>query len=95
VRLNFNFRGRQQNSLQSGGQYGNNNIREYYRPRWNADVNVAWAFRKNMEIFLNVRNLWDEPQDLLRYSSVTPDYSQLYRREKFGAQITLGVKGSF
>ena len=35
------------------------------------------------------------PQILERYSPDTPDYSHIYRREEFGIQFALGVKGTF
>lgn len=100
VRLNLNYRGRQVNSLQTGAAYGfassdSRVFREYYAPRFNLDANIEYKFSKNLGVFANVRNIFDQPQDLERYNPTSPDYSHLYRREKFGAQITMGVKGTF
>ena len=59
------------------------------------DVNAEWAFNKHFQLFANARNMLNQSQDLQRYNAVSPEYSNLYRREKFGAQITIGVKGTF
>lgn len=103
LRLNVNYRGREFNSLQTGGQYQVNNatmpvggqFAEYYGGRFNLDINASYKLSKAITIFGNVRNLLNQPQDLERYNPISPEYSRLYRREKFGAQITAGVKGTF
>jgi TonB-dependent receptor len=96
LRLNMNYRGRQINSSQTGSQYGSaNGFHEYYDDRVTFDVNAAYVFSKRIELFANVRNIFNKPQDLQRYNDTSPGYSNLYRREKFGAQITIGVKGTF
>lgn len=96
VRANVNYRGRQINSQQTGAQYGaTNGFYEYYDDRVTLDVNAEYAFSKRVQVFANVRNLFNKSQDLQRYNANSPDYSHLYRREKFGAQITVGVKGTF
>ncbi len=97
LRANVNYRGRQIQSLQAGGPYGGaaNLFYEYYAPRFNVDFNAEYRFSRKFAVFGNVRNVFNESQDLERYNASTPDYAKLYRREKFGAQITLGVKGTF
>jgi hypothetical protein len=45
--------------------------------------------------FLNARNLTNVAQDAQRYGPVSPSWSRTYRREEFGVQYTIGVKGSF
>lgn len=103
LRVNVNFRGREFNSLQTGGQYQVNSatipsggqFAEYYGARYNIDMNAAYQINKKFSVFANVRNLLNQPQDLERYNDASPEYSHLYRREKFGAQLTMGVKGSF
>jgi TonB-dependent receptor len=96
ARVNANFRGRERNSSQTGSGYGSTNgFHEYYAPRVSIDTNVEYRFSKQIAAFVNVRNVFNTSQDLQRYNLDTPDYSRLYRREKFGAQITVGVKGTF
>ena len=97
LRLNVNYRGRQINSQQTGSGYGgaSGGFYEYYAARTNVDLNGEYAFSPKLALFANVRNVFNVPQDLERYNSVTPGWAKLYRREKFGAQITIGVKGTF
>ncbi len=97
LRLNVNYRGRQINSQQTGSAYGgaSGGFYEYYAARTNVDLNGEYAFSPKLALFANVRNVFNVPQDLERYNSVTPGWAKLYRREKFGAQITIGVKGTF
>jgi iron complex outermembrane receptor protein len=96
IRVNMNYRGRQINLQQTGAQYGATaGFYEYYDDRVTFDVNAEYAFARRFQLFANVRNLFNKSQDLQRYNAVSPDYSKLYRREKFGAQITVGVKGTF
>ncbi|HEY0945750.1 MAG TPA: TonB-dependent receptor [Opitutaceae bacterium] len=95
-RINVNYRGRQINSAQTGSAYGSTNgFAEYYKPRATVDVNADYQFSRRVTIFANVRNLFNHSQDLERYNDVTPDYAREYRKEKFGAQITVGVKGTW
>lgn len=96
LRLNANYRGRQIRAAQTGSAYGAaNGFQEYYADRVTIDVNGEYEFSKRIKVFANVRNLFNVAQDLERYSDVSPDYTRLFRREKFGAQITVGMKGTW
>ena len=46
-------------------------------------------------LFFNARNLTNVAQDAQRYGPVSPSWSRTYRREEFGVQYTIGVKGTF
>lgn len=100
LRLNVNYRGRQINSYQTGATYQvgapvGGVFEEDYAPRFNVDVNAEYMLSKRFGLFANVRNLFNQYQQLERLNSVIPAYAKMYRRENFGAQITLGVKGTF
>lgn len=96
VQLNWNYRGEQMQSAQTGSAYGSTNgFKEYYRGRITLDVNAVWKLSRKFSLFANARNLLNKEQVLERRNDISPDYSQFYRAEKFGVQITLGVKGSF
>ena len=95
LRLNVNYRGRQILGPLGGNVYGSNGIGEYFADRVYVDVNGEYNFRRSLSFFLNVRNVFNTPQDNERYNALTPGYATMFRREKFGAQITLGVKGTF
>ena len=68
---------------------------DYFKPRVYLDANVDFRFRKNMSVFLNARNLTNVAQDIQRYAATTPSWARTYRREEFGVQYTLGLKGQF
>lgn len=94
--LTFNYRGRQKNAAQTGGQYGSTNgFYEYYAPRTFVDVSGEMKITKNMSVFAGVRNLFNKQQVLQRYNAATPIYAQNYRFEEFGIAMSVGVKGSF
>ena len=46
-------------------------------------------------LFLNARNLLNEPQQRLLYADVTPEYARTEREEEFGVQLAVGVKGTW
>ena len=92
VMLKWNYRGRQRNSLQPSVAP---NGFEFYDSRYNLDANIEYTFSKRFTLFANARNITNVPQILERYSPDTPDYSHIYRREEFGIQFALGVKGTF
>jgi TonB-dependent receptor len=96
ARVSFNYRGNQQRSAQTGAQYGSTaGFYEYYKPRWNMDVNAEYAVSKRFSIFANARNILNEPQILQRYNANTPEYAVNYQQEEFGIQIAVGIKGRF
>ncbi len=97
IRVNVNYRGRQINAPQSGAQYGATALgyREYFAPRQTVDVNAEYRLTRRFTLFANARNLFDQEQMLERYNDQTPDYARKYRVEKFGVQLTMGVKGTF
>jgi TonB-dependent receptor len=97
--VNFNYRGRQQRSAQTGAQYGGaaNEFYEYYAPRTTVDTNVEYTLSKRFKIFANARNIFNKPQVLQRYSETVNQapYSVNYQQEEFGIQIAVGIKGTF
>jgi iron complex outermembrane recepter protein len=97
VSLKWNYRGRQKRGAQTGNAYGPASLGfyEYYRPRTMMDLNADYQLSKRFALFLNVRNLLNEPQILERYNDLTPDYARFFNQEEYGVQITAGVKGTF
>ncbi len=71
------------------------NGREFYTARTNLDVNVEYKLSKRFTFFANARNLLNEPQRLVRYGDLTPDYARFYQDEEFGVQMSVGVKGTW
>lgn len=98
AKLNFNYRGRQLRSAQTGAQYGTTTgFFEYYAPRMNVDVNMEYTLTKRFKIFANARNIFNKPQVLQRYSndSSSAKYAVNYQQEEFGIQLAAGLKGTF
>jgi outer membrane receptor for ferrienterochelin and colicin len=96
ARVNFNYRGRQRNSAQTGAQYGATaGFFEYYDSRYNLDVNGEYILSKRVRLFANARNILNTPQVLERKSEASALYAAGYRHEEFGVQYTIGLKGTF
>ena len=96
AKLNFNYRGRQLRSAQTGVAYGAPNLFfEYYKSRLNLDVNCEYTWSKRLKVFANARNILNEPQILQRYSGSSAAYAKNFQQEEFGIQIAVGVKSSF
>ncbi|MFZ5497166.1 MAG: TonB-dependent receptor domain-containing protein [Verrucomicrobiota bacterium] len=94
--VTFNYRGRQKNAPQTGGQYGATaGFYEYYAPRTFVDVSGEVKLTKNMSLFAGVRNLFNKQQVLQRYNAASPIYAQNFRYEEFGISMSVGVKGTF
>ena len=92
AQANFNYRGRQRAGAQTFAPGGY----EYFKPRIYTDVNFEYRYSQRFGVFINARNLTNVAQDIQRYAPVvTPSWSRTYRREEFGVQYTLGVKGTF
>jgi len=67
-----------------------------YRPaRTHIDMAVAVNLRRNLDLFFNVRNLFDEPVQTYRSSDVYPEYAAWNGNTKFGAVFNAGIRGSF
>ncbi|MDI1320628.1 MAG: TonB-dependent receptor [bacterium] len=102
AKLNFNYRGREIGtsatavSAQTGAQYGaTNGFYEYYKARWNCDVNLEYTLSKRFKLYANARNIFNAQQIIQRYSDTSAKYGMNFRREEFGIQIAAGIKGTF
>jgi TonB-dependent receptor len=94
--ITFNYRGRQKNTPQTGGQYGpDNGFYEYYAPRTFVDLSGEMKITNHLSIFAGVRNLFNKQQVLQRYNDVSPTYSKNFRFEEFAVSISAGIKGTF
>lgn len=100
AQVNFNYRGRQRLGAQTvtinGVPRNDLGYYDYFKPRIYTDANFEYRFSGKFGAFINARNLTNVAQDIQRYAPViTPSWSRTYRREEFGVQYTLGVKGTF
>jgi TonB-dependent receptor len=99
AQVNWNYRGRQRLAQQSitynGLAHTDEGFFEYFKPRIYTDINFNYRFSNLIGVFVNARNLTNVAQDAQRYGPVSPSWSRTYRREEFGVQYTVGVKGTF
>jgi TonB-dependent receptor len=68
---------------------------EYGKPRTRLDVNLDYQVRPNLYVYINGQNIFDVPEVLLRYGSLTPEYAHTFQTLTTGVQWTVGVKGAF
>jgi iron complex outermembrane receptor protein len=99
AQVNWNYRGRQRLTAQSitynGLVHTDNGFYDYFKPRIYTDINFNYRVSNLIGLFVNARNLTNVAQDAQRYGPTSPSWSRTYRREEFGVQYTVGVKGSF
>src|SRR5690606_38256591 len=73
LRLNVNYRGEQiLGGLSSSVYPAAGNFAEYFDDRIYVDVNAEYRLSERLGVFLNVRNLFNEPQDNIRFADGTP-----------------------
>lgn len=77
------------------GAHSDRGFYDYFKPRIYTDINFAYRFTGKLGLFLNARNLTNVAQDAQRHGPTSPSWSRTCRREEFGVQYTLGVKGTF
>jgi iron complex outermembrane receptor protein len=96
-KLNFNYRGTQRYGLTQYTDSAGTKVNgyEYFKPRGQFDMDFEYKFFRFASVFLTGRNITDVVQDDQRYSPEMLPVMHLYRREEFGAQYTVGVKGTF
>jgi len=96
LRANWNYRGRDRNSLITGRgiEPGTHN---WDSKRLYLDLSGEYSLSKTSAIalFANLRNVLDAGTDRERAGPSTPPHAQLQLRENWGSLWTFGVKGTF
>ena len=93
AQVNVNHRGLQRLGVSAAA--AGPNVWQYRSPRDLVDANFEYRIRPAVSVFVNVRNLLNDPLEVLHYGDETPDYAKLRSQEVFGAAWTFGVKGRF
>ncbi len=90
VMAKWNYRGQQK-------QVANTAVRgfDYIKSRSTLDLGMNVTLPRRLVLFLNVQNVFNAPETLLRYGPLTPKYSYLQRETSLGVDITLGLRGTF
>jgi TonB-dependent receptor len=95
ARANWNHLGRMPQGLRAIGANMEPETRNHRAPRTTLDVNFELRLIRRLALFANVRNLTDVPWRYDAYGPNTPDYARGTRWAQYGANILVGVKGSF
>jgi len=86
----WNYRG-----LQKGVPVAGVNGFQYGKPRTTLDLNVDVRIRPNLFWYFNAQNVFNVSEVLMRYGPETPGYARRYQVTTYGAQLSMGVKGTF
>lgn len=68
---------------------------QYFKARTTLDLNASYRFSKHLSLVASAANVFNIPQELLRYGSQTPEYAKQLRTSEFGVALALGIRGSF
>jgi iron complex outermembrane receptor protein len=90
VKLNWNHRGRQKQGLFAGPNYFN-----YQVPKDVVDLNAEFRPRRNLTVFLSIRNILNQSENGDRYNDLTPTYARGYNSGGFVPLYNFGVRGTF
>ncbi len=93
VKFNMNYRGQQRYGLLS--ITGLTGAYTYFKPRTQFDTTVDFPINRHFSAFINGRNIFNKAQDQEIYGLESLGYTRLSRREEFGAQWWVGIRGKF
>ena len=68
---------------------------EYIKGRYQLDGNLEYQITRRFSVFVAGRNLLNAPSQWEVAGPVAPEWSWLTNNEDYGAQYSLGVKGTF
>jgi hypothetical protein len=90
--VRWNYRGKQRLAAAPGiGEGGY----EYANYRLGMDVSLTYQPGRRLAYFVNARNVLNRSRVTLGYAPVTPGYAKMSLGTMYGAQIEVGVKGTF
>ena len=59
------------------------------------DIYADYALRKNISVFMSLRNVGSAPEDVKRFGPNTPEIARFRQRQDYGSAWIFGVKGTF
>ena len=95
LRANWNYRGRQRRGPVASGPSIEPGTYNWGSKRLYIDVLGEYFFRKNMAVFMNLRNVTNATEDIEMAGPSTPDLAQFRQRIDYGSLWTFGIKGTF
>ena len=90
--MRWNYRGLQR--LNPVAAFGPDGYR-YLKIGTTLDVSAAYQISPRLSLNVNAVNVGDTPQVQMMYGPSTPDYAKQQRHFHFGAQLSVGITGSF
>jgi iron complex outermembrane receptor protein len=90
--MRWNYRGLQR--LNPVAAFGPDGYR-YLKIGTTLDVSAAYQLSPRLSLNINAVNVGDTPQIQMMYGPSTPDYAKQQRHFHFGAQLSVGITGSF
>lgn len=97
LKVNFNYRGTERYGASAiTDSVGHKTVAyTYYQPRPDVDISANYRLLKHVSVFVAGRNVTDQAQNEQKYGAPLPAYAFLIQRQEYGAQWTVGFKGSF
>ena len=95
VALRFNYVGWRRTGIASESATVRANSYSYFAPQTKVDAGVSYAVNRHYNLYLDVRNMFDEPQNRGVWASDTPGFARMTLLQWSGAVWSFGVKGSF
>jgi hypothetical protein len=68
---------------------------EYIGARTKLDFNLAYQVTPRLSVIFSAINLLNEPHELYRYGSATPEYARKFSNDVYGVPFSIGIKGTF
>ena len=95
VRANWAYQAKRQRNLVTGASIPADTY-NWDSKKLNIDVQGEYFFRKNMSVYVAMRNLNDSTDDMQRYSEkLTPLHARFLQRNDYGSLWTMGMKSNF
>lgn len=68
---------------------------EYEGTRTVVDLSLSVTLGRRLALFANGSNIFNDHPSAERYGSETPEYAKFFRIQQYGAQYSVGIKGTF
>jgi TonB-dependent receptor len=95
VDLRFNYVGWRRTGIAAESTTTRANSYSYFAPQTKVDGSFSYALNKHYNLYFDVRNMFDAPQNRGVWASDTPGFARMTLLQWSGAVWSFGVKGSF
>lgn len=95
IRINENYRGIQRRAAIATARGVEAGTYNYAPKRLYIDVSGEYYLKRNLGVFISIRNIGSATEDTKIYGPNTPRYAHFRQRDDYASLWTVGVKGSF